>query len=263
MRTLWGFTTQSYHYSTIYRFNYWVNLLTRILLMYSVYWLWISLFSQQHKSFEVSLEQMITYGIIGMVLPYFLEGGIKNYIADKVQKGEIETDLIRPIDFQMHMIFRSLSTIIVNLVIFILPLMIISLLIFEVTFPRSITDIALLLFSIFFAYTISFSIEFLMGILSFITLSIQHFNWAYYTLITFLSGQMVPLWFFPDYIRVVSELLPFRCMYEIPLAIFIGKFTAWEAIQALSFQFCWGVILVSVSRYTWLKVYKRLAVQGG
>jgi ABC-2 type transport system permease protein len=72
---------------------------------------------------------------------------------------------------------------------------------------------------------------------------------AYYSLVAFFAGQMVPLWLFPQFLRVLAEALPFQSVYYIPLSIYTGTLAGEGAVRAIGLQALWAVFLVLISRW--------------
>jgi ABC-2 type transport system permease protein len=231
--------------------------------MYSVYWVWKTLYTQSPGAFGVSLEQMVTYGILGMTLEIFLDVGPEWYMATQVRTGAIDTDLMKPLDFHFHMLARSAGEMLFGLGILALPAFVIGYYLFDLRLPGDAITTLLFAVSLLFSFFVFFHISFLLGTLTVVTLDIRSISWAYYSLVSFFSGQIVPLWLFPDFLRKISELLPFQAIYYIPMSIYIKTLSGRDALQALGLQAFWAIVLVLFSRWAWSRVHARLTVQGG
>jgi ABC-type uncharacterized transport system permease subunit len=79
---------------------------------------------------------------------------------------------------------------------------------------------------------------------------------------SFLSGQVVPLWFMPDWLRTVAEILPFQAATYTPLAIYFGRPPGGLA-AALAVQCIWIVVLGASCAWVWSRAKRRVVVQGG
>ena len=231
--------------------------------MYSIYWVWETLYTQSPGAFGVSLEQMVTYGILGMTLEIFLDVGPEWYMATQVRTGAIDTDLMKPLDFHLHMLARSAGEMLFGLGILALPAFVIGYYLFDLRLPGDTITTLLFAVSLLFSFFVFFHISFLLGILTVITLDIRSISWAYYSIVSFFSGQIVPLWLFPDFLRRISEALPFQAIYYIPMSIYIKTLSGSDALQALGLQVFWTIVLVLFSRWAWSRVHARLTVQGG
>lgn len=263
MKILWAFARQVFHGNAIYRFEFWMRLFWAYMLMYSIYWVWKTLYTQTPGAFGVSLQQMVTYGILGMTLEIFLDVGPEWYMATQVRTGAIDTDLMKPMDFHMHMLARSAGEMMFSLGILALPAFVIGYYLFDLRLPGDGLTTSLFALSLVLSFFVFFHISFLLGTLTVVTLDIRSISWAYYSLVSFFSGQIVPLWLFPDLLRKISEVLPFQAVYYIPMSIYIKTLTGRDALQGLGVQAFWVVFLVLFSRWAWSKVHTRLTVQGG
>ena len=263
MKIFWSFTRQAFHNSSVYRFDFWLRLFSVYLWMYTIYWVWKTLYSQTPGAFGVSLQQMVTYGILGMALEIFLDVGPEWYIANQVRSGAIDTDLMKPLDFHLHMLARSGGEMMFSLGILALPSFAIGYFLFNLRLPEDALTTLLFLVSLIFSFFVFFHISFLIGTLTIVTLDIRSISWAYYSLVSFFSGQIVPLWLFPDFLRKFSEFLPFQAIYYIPMSIYIKRLSGGAAFQALGLQAFWTIVLVFCARWAWTQVHNRLTVQGG
>jgi ABC-2 type transport system permease protein len=263
MKLFWSFARQAFHNSAVYRFEFWLRLFSLYIFMYCIYWVWKTLYTQMPGAFGVSLEQMVTYGILGIALEIFLDVGPEWYIAMQVRTGAIDTDLMKPLDFHFHMLARSAGEMMFSLGILALPAFLIGRSLFNLRLPASLTDGLLFAISLVFSFLVFFHVSFLLGTLTVVTLDIRSIAWAYYSLVAFFSGQVVPLWLFPDLLRKVSEVLPFQAVYYIPMSIYIQTLNGEAALRALGLQAFWAVLLVFIARWAWSRVHLRLTVQGG
>ena len=117
--------------------------------------------------------------------------------------------------------------------------------------------------SLVFSIIVSFFLNFILGLLSMITMNIRNINWGYNALLRFFSGQMVPLWIFPSALGVISDFLPFRCIYAIPMSIYIGNYAGMDMLRELGVQFTWILVLGLLSRLLMKRVFARVMIQGG
>lgn len=82
-------------------------------------------------------------------------------------------------------------------------------------------------------------------------------------LLRLLSGSIIPLWFFPDWLRGILNLLPFVYIYQLPLDIYIGKYEKDMLWLRLLTQGGWVLLLFLLFFSLQRKILKRVMVQGG
>jgi ABC-2 type transport system permease protein len=179
MKIFWAFTRQAFFNTSIYRFEFWLRIFSVYLWMYTIYWVWKTLYTQSPAAFDLSLEQMVTYGILGMALEIFLDVGPEWYIATQVRSGAIDTDLMKPLDFHLHMLARSAGEMMFSLGILALPSFAIGYYLFNLRLPGDALTSLLFVLSLILSFLVFFHISFLLGTLTVVTLDIRSISWAY------------------------------------------------------------------------------------
>lgn len=267
MKCYAAFLRQQLRSLTLYRFEFFVKSLYGLIAMYGARCLWVALHNQNPALLERSLPAMITYAMLAMALDIVFypsgENSVDQYMNNQVRTGAIDTDLLRPLDFQLQMLYRNSSYILTMLLMLVIPACVIGVLCMGMQLLASMLHAAAFAVSLVLAYLVLFSLNFLLGLLSMITMNIKQITWAYRGLVSLLSGKLVPLWLFPAGMQAVMNLLPFRCIFDIPLNIYTGVLNGGELVGQLTFQAAWACILFAVGRVAWHAVHKRMTVQGG
>ncbi len=263
MKIFWSFARQTFQFIVAYRFDFFMEFVLAILRMYGIYWVWRILYTQRPGAFGVDLAQMTTYGVMGMALEMFIWSRPQWYMANQVKSGAIDTDLMKPLDFHVYMLARSIGEMFIGIGFLGLPALLVAYIFLGVQFPPNLWAGVMFIASLVLGFLLLFHLNFLLGSLAIVALDIRHINWAYFSLVRFLGGQIVPLWLFPPFVAALAEVLPFKGTYYIPISIYIGKLTGMEAINALGFQILWLLALVLLSRLVWAMAHRRLVVQGG
>lgn len=263
MRILWSFARQTFQFIAAYRFDFFMEFVLAIVRMYGIYWVWKILYTQRSGAFGVTLEQMTTYGVMGMALEMFIWSRPQWYMATQIKSGAIDTDLMKPLDFHLYMLARSIGEMIIGVAVLGLPALLIAYVLLGVQFPPDVVTGLMFVLSLLLGFLLLFHLNFLIGSLAIVALDIRHISWAYFSIVRFLGGQIVPLWLFPPFVAFLAEVLPFKGTYYIPISIYIGRLTGMDAIRGLGFQAIWLVALVLLSRILWSAAHRRLVVQGG
>ena len=105
--------------------------------------------------------------------------------------------------------------------------------------------------------------DFCFGMIAFFTTYIFGLSMAKEALLSFLTGQLIPISLFPVAIQKVFEYLPFSSMIYTPVMIYLGKYTGQELMFVLLKQAAWVAILYALGNIIWNRVTKRLVVLGG
>jgi len=78
-----------------------------------------------------------------------------------------------------------------------------------------------------------------------------------------LSGMIIPLPLFPDWLQPVLNVLPFRGLCDVPYRLFTGHIPVSELPAVLAHQLAWTLALVALGRTMLGTAVRRLVVQGG
>jgi ABC-2 type transport system permease protein len=78
-----------------------------------------------------------------------------------------------------------------------------------------------------------------------------------------LSGNLIPLALFPDWLQTFLFVQPLAGVLDIPFRIYSGNLAGAHAWAGVGLQVFWTIVLTALGR-AWLeRVMRRLEVQGG
>jgi len=263
MKTFLAFARLHFHATAIYRFDFWLRATSILVLMYSIRWVWITLYTQRPGAFGVTLQQMVTYGVLSMAIQNLFYTGPQYYMAQQVRSGAIDVDLLKPLDFHFHMLARSTGEMLFRVIVLALPAMLLGYFLFGLQLPMTSEAGFLFVVALLLGYLVNFHLEFLLGSIALVTLEIHSIDWAFHATARFFSGQFVPLWLLPGALGMLANVLPFRSLFSTPLSIYTGVLSGSAITQAVGFQLIWLIILLIMSRWLWGRVQLRIVSQGG
>lgn len=263
MKLLVAFTRAAYQKTAVYRLDFWAGQLSNFVMMAGGYYLWLALYENRPEAFGVTVSQMTTYGVLGMLLQPIMgtSGDIQRYLAQQVRLGTLETDVMKPVDFVLLMFSRNMGDFLVELLLHGLPGLLFAYLFLDFPVPTNWQTAVSFPLSLLMGYITFFWINLLLGLLAIITLDIRSYMWAFSAIIRFASGQLVPLWLYPPALATLFAILPFQSIFFAPISIYIGAETA--VVPALLRQLAWTVALFFVVRWVWSRLYQRITIQGG
>lgn len=263
MKIFWAFARQNFHAVATYRFDFVLRASSIVILMYGIRWLWVTLYTQRPGAFGVSSQQMVTYGVLSMAILNLFFTGPPYYMARQVRSGAIDLDLLKPLDFHFHMLARSTGEMLFRVLVLALPGMLVGYFLFDLQLPANWQSGFLFVVALLLGYLVSFHLDYLLGLLAFVSIEIHSIDWAFHATSRFFSGQFIPLWLFPGVLGTLANVLPFRSTFYIPLSIYTGALTGRDVTQAIRFQLLWLLILLLLSRWLWKQIQVRIISQGG
>jgi ABC-2 type transport system permease protein len=184
-------------------------------------------------------------------------------IEDTIRSGDVVSDLVKPFSYLGYWLARDLGRAAYFLLYRGLPILMIGQLTFGIRWPTSpLTWIALTL-SVVLGVTMSFAWRFLLNVVAFWTTDARGIGNLALIVVTVISGLLIPLPYFPDWIRGYLLALPFAGMFQTPSDIFLEHLVGSALIAAIGLQLFWSVIMLAAAQLALSAAVRRLVVQGG
>jgi len=116
--------------------------------------------------------------------------------------------------------------------------------------------------TILLAWMIDFCLASLIGLAAFITEDVSAFEWIYQKFVFILGGLLIPLDFYPEWLRAITQALPFAYTVYGPARFFVDP-TPQRFVALLAGQIAWLTALGAVVALTFRRASTRLAINGG
>lgn len=232
-----------------------------VLRVYILRSLWTALYAQNAAPSNLPLHAMITYATVAMLMSLVLEVDGTRLIREKIREGTIATDLMKPISLPLYFFSDGVGQTALHALL-IVPSLLCALLLVHVDVPAPATFAA---FSIAFAvgYCVNFCLNFLMNSIAFWTLETFAVQLIVRWASDLLSGQIVPLTFFPGIFGKLLFALPFAAIYSTPLLIYVGVIPPDRWAPAIAAQVTWLVAFAALSAVVWRAASRKVVIQGG
>ena len=180
--------------------------------------------------------------------------------------GDIAYELCRPVSIYSMWFSRTAGARIAEAVMRCIPVLLCAFLmpkIYRMTLPVNGVCFLLFLLTMLLALGITVTFCMLVYMLCFFTISPQGWRMVLTGAVDFLSGNVIPLPFFPKKYLFLLELSPFAYMQNVPFRIYSGELAGGEAYQCILRQIFWLVTLMLLGLTIWKQAEKRIVVQGG
>jgi len=222
---------------------------------------WKAVYGEATQVNGVSVDTMITYLTVVGMINFMIYPIIADEIHTRIDDGQVAVDMVRPIGFIRQMLALELghSTGRWLLLVVVVP----GLLLLGSLAPPSPGAFAVFLLSFGLAFAVSIQIWLLVGLSAFWLLNIGGMRSMVGLIGSFFAGSLIPLWFMPGPLRVISEWLPFQAIAFLPASIYVGQATGTAMWQAIGVQALWLALLALAVGRVWQMAQNRLVVQGG
>ena len=245
-----------------YRLNFGLHLLGRLLQIYLLKVVWTAVYGGQEAVDGVPLATLIAYLTLANLQTWFIYPEAVDVLPSRVRSGAVALDLARPLGLLPQLVARSSGRTIGVFAMVVVALPVVAL-VGSLQLPPSFEAGALYLLSTVLAYAITLAVGIMLALLSFWTLETNGIGLLYLFVNQFFAGALIPLWFFPNWLRTVAELLPFQTQAFLPLSLYFGRLQGGDALRALGIEVLWCVLLWIAAIAVWDRTIRRIQIQGG
>jgi ABC-2 type transport system permease protein len=224
---------------------------------------YLALFKNRGQMGGLDARDTVTYATISQALLMVMSAFGSRELSESIIKGDIASDLCRPLDTYLYWGAIDLGRAVYYLVFRGIPTYLLGTWLFHARLPSDAAIWPLFLVSIVCGMLLSFTFRFIVSSLAFWTTDVRGINYLVATVILFFSGFIVPLNFLPDVLRRAVEWLPFQAMAHLPISIYLGKAEGPALARAFGVELAWLAGLTLLGRAILRHTLRRVAIHGG
>ncbi|GMV80288.1 MAG: hypothetical protein AMXMBFR7_14720 [Planctomycetota bacterium] len=259
----YAFARSSFMVMLTHRLRYLVGVFNYFIYA-SVHWyVWAAVFHEQTTVATWNLAAMQTYACVNWIVRSTYFSNADSLLAARIRKGEITSDLLRPGSLLLQFYASAVGEMLFRGLFMGLPVGIAVALAYGLQGPADVLSAAAFLVSVILAFHLFFALNFITGLAAVLVENLQGFLWAKFLLLQFLSGQLLPLEFFPPWARTFMEWSPFPGIAYTPMALYLGRIPHERIAAELTFQAAWTAVLLACCQFGWMAVRRRLSALGG
>ncbi len=184
-----------------------------------------------------------------------------NQMAEEVRDGSIAYTISRPYNYLFYHFAYGSGDMLMRLVInFTAGTLLVTALVGPMPFNPIYT--LPMLVSIALAMALNFCIQGLIGLAAFITEDVTSIQIIYQKIIFILGGMLIPLDFFPDWLKNLALMLPFNYIVYAPARLFVSfDWARW--LNVVSMQMLWLGVFALALWALFRAGVRRVSINGG
>jgi ABC-2 type transport system permease protein len=231
------------------------------LTLFTIIFVWLA--GDKRNVGGYTREQLISYYFfiyfIERIVGWWVFWDILNHIKD----GGIANFLIKPINYFLYIsvkefAYKTVSTLLHVLVAFCIYLIFYN----RISFDFSIEKVVLLIPSLLLAVGINLLIHTAMGYITFFWTDANFLADFHWILMTILGGQMVPITFFPESLRLILIYNPLRYTFSFSAEIISGRIVGEEILYGFVIGIMWLITLGTLVNILWRIGLKKFSAVG-
>lgn len=251
----------SFRENTVYRSKVILYIIGGLVQVLMYYYIWNAVFDNGGDSIGgYSRREFITYIIVSFSLSGVMPASVASALSKDVRNGDLVSLMVKPISIDYYYLFYNIGDAVITGIFMGVPLFAAGYKWLGIMAPHCALAFAA---SVALGFVVVFYLNFIIGQLSFFTTSVVGIVIAYQSVSMFLSGSVFPLSLLPGGVRAVTELLPFKAGFSIPLNIYLGRLSGPEALRGLAFQAAWILVLKWLSDKMYKIGFEKNSALGG
>ena len=226
--------------------------------------IWRSVVEADPAAGPIALAQMVTYSVLSTALTELLPVHVTLRIVDeRLRTGNIAIDLLRPIPYPLVVAGESIGVAAFRAVFTTLPILGLAGLLFGLGRPATLAAGVAFALAVLISVALSLAIGFLLALVAFRYLTTLFLEWSVNALIRVFGGAFLPFWFFPTGLAELAGALPFRYLYFVPVAIYLGRVPPADLAGTLLIGAGWALAIAGATAWLWRRALRWLIVGGG
>lgn len=187
-------------------------------------------------------------------------------IFEAIESGALAYEICRPMDLYAMWFVKGIANRVARTVLRCMPILLVAVFLpepYRLTAPVSAAALGCTVVSMALGLFCVTGYTMLVYISCFYTLNSRGVRMVALAFSDLLSGQLIPLPFFPAGLRQVVELTPFAMILNLPFRIYSGSIAGGELTRSFALQVFWTFALIGIG-WSWMKqAVRKVVVQGG
>lgn len=208
---------------------------------------------------RVFLYFVLFYG----VLHGLQTGKVAKWMADDISSGQLNQYLVRPINFPLVQVVKSVTVLIVRGLAPVLIIVVGILVLPDYFAPVSTFNLILAVNFAFLGLVLWNLFMVLMGTVAFWGTEIGSLLTVVDLVLNLLKGAYIPAFLFPEQVNKILSLTPIPYLNAFPIEVYQQPVAAGAILSGLVVISFWGLVLGSLATFAYRKGLRRYEAVGG
>ena len=236
-----------------------------VLPYFVLFFVWKAIFNQVDTVNNFTLSEIVNYYLLVIVVERLSATHFEGWRSEEIRMGKIDYFLTRPFSYISEIYSKEVSSKIIS-ILFSIPVIttffIANVSIYNIDHSYvTLSNLLLFLILMLVAHTVQFFIALWIVLITFWvegSSGLEHFKWI---VLTLFSGAMIPVEFMPNWLSSLTNMLPFKYVFAIPINILQNKYrlTSYDYLYLSVMLFS----MVLISKILWSKAKLKYCSAGG
>jgi ABC-2 type transport system permease protein len=240
-----------------YRGNIVMTCVALVAQVFLLRMIWTAVYGSRPSAAGLTLDALLAYLTLANLQGFATHTLVSRTIHHRIRTGTVFFDLARPVGYLRQMAAFQVGNTGGGLLL-LAPVIPVVLLVGSITTPVDGVGYAV---TLTLGYVIAVQLALLISLIGFWTMETGALSLLYRLVSQFFAGTMVPLAFFPGFLGVLADVLPFKYMGYVPAAVYVGHIS--DVPGSVAIELAWVAGLWALLALTWSRAHRRVVIQGG
>ena len=226
--------------------------------------MWSAIYGGQKVIGGLTLQEMVTYILIGNFFNAIIRNFLSNVIARDIKDGRLSMFLIKPMSYFSYILSQEIGRISLATIMSVLSsTLVIIFFINTFIWDFDIVYLLVIFIMVIFAFITELLLSYLIGLIAFWTDEVDGLYSTIDRIKKFFSGGYFPLNLLPIAFVKISFVLPFGYSFFVPAQLYLKKLDLSVGLTGLLVQVVWIFVLYGIIKIVWnrgLKKYEGVGI---
>ena len=223
--------------------------------------------SNSGSTFPMNISNLISYlwlqqAFFSLTYPFLKD----NELLNMIKNGNLAYELVRPQDFYFKFYIKMISERLVASLLRCVPIIIIGLLLpypYNLSLPNSLESFMIFIVSLIFACLLISAFSLLIHIITLFTIDSRGIISTYSVIAETFMGSVIPLPFFPVWLKSIADKLPFKYVTDFPYRVYSGDISITYGRNLLFQSGIWIIVVILIGYLISKVALRKAVIQGG
>lgn len=224
-------------------------------------------FYSSGSSYTMKWQELVNYlwlqqAFFSLIYPYEKD----KELLEMIRNGNLSYELIRPQNFYLKWYIKMVSKKLVAVLLRFMPVLLLAIFLpepFSISLPKSYMHLIIFVLALILGLLLITALNLLIHIITMFTIDEKGTMVMYGVVAEVFMGGTIPIPFFPDWLKKISNILPFHYIGDFPFRIYSGSISITEGYNLLLGSIIWIIVIIFIGYQVSNISLRKAVIQGG
>ena len=187
-------------------------------------------------------------------------------LLNMINNGNLAYELIRPQNFFLKFYIKMIAQKVVSTLLRCMPIIVIGFILpypYKLSLPLSFSHFIIFIIALILSCLLISALSVIVHLITMFTIDSRGTMSIYSVISEVFSGSTIPIPFFPNWLKTIAYILPFRFIGDFPFRVYSGSIGINEGLNLLGQSLIWIIVVICLGLFISKIALKKAVIQGG